>query len=254
MVDGTMILHSGGNDVSIEELKEVPVPEPTRSWHPIGHHRLVRAVKNSLDGNFYNIREERHGIKGDRGQQYFGVLHLENKINEDMGLSIGLRNSTDRSLSAGVVFGEQVFVCDNLVFGGGEHSWKTVRKHTRRILQDLPGLVNSLLANVGSFLDQRRKFAEVLKDREISDSEMNDLLIKAVDERAITWQQVPKVLNVWRTPHSDRPDWSGNPTAWRAFNCFTWTMKDGFDRNGAVTANRSIELNRVFQHEFVEVS
>ena len=196
MVDGTMILHSGGNDVSIEELKEVPVPEPTRSWHPIGHHRLVRAVKNSLDGNFYNIREERHGIKGDRGQQYFGVLHLENKINEDMGLSIGLRNSTDRSLSAGVVFGEQVFVCDNLILSGSEFVLQ--RKHTTFL--NLAEVVSNGLNRFLAQTETLGRGIDRLKDTPLSDGAAKQHVFDVFNAGALPLHLFDDVARLYMQP------------------------------------------------------
>ena len=63
----------------------------------------------------------------------------------DYNTVIGLRNSHDKVISAGVACGSGVFVCDNLCFSG---EVKLARKHTANILTDLPHLVRGIVENV----------------------------------------------------------------------------------------------------------
>src|SRR4051812_20531470 len=60
MSRGTLNLHSGGEVVRYEELDRTPIPEATRTWHPIAHRRVVDAVVGTLAGAGFRVRESRH--------------------------------------------------------------------------------------------------------------------------------------------------------------------------------------------------
>jgi hypothetical protein len=57
----------------------------------------------------------------------FGVWHLVHGLTQERGLSLGFRNSMDKSMVVGIVSGTKVFVCDNLAFSG---DYLTFHKHT----------------------------------------------------------------------------------------------------------------------------
>ena len=53
----------------------------------------------------------------------------------------------------------------------------------------------------------------------------HDLLIRALDVRAITTTQLPHILTEWRAPR--HPEFvEAGPTAWRFFNSVTEVAKD----------------------------
>ena len=61
----------------------------------------------------------------------FGVLALDIEEN-GVRVSIGLRNSHDKSVALGITIGYCVFVCDNLAFHG---DFQTVtRKHSKNLV------------------------------------------------------------------------------------------------------------------------
>jgi predicted SpoU family rRNA methylase len=72
----------------------------------------------------------------------FAVLTYSNGVEEDMGLSIGIRNSYDKSMSIGVALGARVFVCDNLAISG---EIRIVRKHTAGVWKAIEDMAISTL-------------------------------------------------------------------------------------------------------------
>ena len=136
-----LMLHCGGMAVDRGQLEVIPTPEATATWQPIPHGTLVSRVQDTLERSGLIVAEEAHGVTAD-GNRYFGLLRIkaESVIGDggDFGLVVGVRNSHDKSFPAGLVVGASVFVSDNLSFSG---EIKIARKHTVRIMDDLPNLI-----------------------------------------------------------------------------------------------------------------
>ena len=184
-----------------------------------------------MDNFGLRITNEAHGLYGDEGERYFGLFQAElaniggdgtpNEAAEDFSMVFGLRNSHDKKFSAGLALGSGVFVCDNLSF-----SAEVVigRKHTKRIMEDLPFLVSRA---VGSLVDLRQnetnRFASY-KETEISGDQAAGLILNALDNKAINTTRVPKVWDQWKTPaHSE---FAEATNIWRLFNGFTEVYKE----------------------------
>jgi hypothetical protein len=102
-----------------------------------------------------------------------------------------------------------VFTCDHLAFSG---EVKINRKHTRYADSDLRRLTCAVgrLGDKFAGLDKR---IDAYRDEPVQDWRVRDLIICAVDCRAITTSQVPDVVQEWREPsHRERRPrnlWSG---------------------------------------------
>ena len=90
----------------------------------------------------------------------------------------------------GSFVGSAVFVCGNLAFSG---EIKIARKHTRFVVRDLPGLVSGA---VGQLSDRWHAQAQRIDayGRQLTDVQAHDLIVRALDNRAITITQVPAIL------------------------------------------------------------
>ena len=214
-----LILHCGGKVVSQAKLETMPTPEPTASWHPIGHNVLLRQVKETLGTAGLSVIGEAHGVSRD-GDRYFGMMQVESaEQSPDYSLVIGVRNSHDKSFPAAICLGAGVFVCDNLSFSG---EVKLARRHTRFILRDLPGVVAMGIGKLNDHRQLQARRIEAYKTHELCDRQAHDLVINALDARIITATKIPAVLEEWRKPrHAEF-----NPrTGWSLFNAFTEVFK-----------------------------
>jgi len=95
-----LIVHCGGRHVSREKIEQAPIPQRTKSWVPIPHHRLLNQVETTLEGQGFQLVSEAHALCGEHGKRYFGLLELQNgKTHDDYALIVGLRNSHDKKSS-----------------------------------------------------------------------------------------------------------------------------------------------------------
>jgi Domain of unknown function (DUF932) len=234
-----LILHCGASEASREQITEVTPPAATASFQPVRHHEFLNQVESSLVGNNYQIVSETHALSRN-GNRYFGLLQITNQpkprieagqwgqsgviydiVKPDYGFVVGLRNSHDHAYSASLAIGASVFVCDNLSFHG---EVQLARKHTTFIARDLPGLAARAVGLLGSKWNSQEERFQAYKEHELGDKDTHDLLIKFLDARAVTGQQIPHILREWRTPR--HPEFGAAKTAWRLFNAVTEIAKE----------------------------
>lgn len=216
-----LMLHAGGVEVSREQLCEVVTPDATRTWTPIAHNVLLGRVTDSLARSGWQIKSEQHAVSHG-GNRYFGFMDVMTPgvdENSEYGMTLGIRNSHDMMFPAGLCAGSHVFVCDNLAFSA---EVKIARKHTRWIMDDLPGLVQKAVGRLGDIRRGQDRRIACYKDCGLNDHQAHDVLIQALDCKVIGSTMIPEVLEQWRTPKHDE---FKARTGWSLFNAFTEVMK-----------------------------
>ena len=230
-----LMMHAGGAKVKREALEQMATPAATRSWCPVPHSVYLHAVERALQRRNLRVVNEEHGV---RGEQYFGLLTVQNGHNsKDYSWVVGLRNSHNKTLPAGLVVGSQVFVCDNLAFSG---EIQVTRKHTTHIMAELPGLIE------GAVLELTRKW--VTKDERIAryrafalpEAHAHNLIIHALENGAITAIKVPEVVREYHKPSHVE---FASRTMWSLFNAFTQVLKGA---SPMILQERTIKLHNLF--------
>ena len=133
---------------------------------------------------------------------------------------IGVRNSHDKSVAAGLVAGARVTVCANGMFTGQDVLLS--RKHTSRIFDDLDEKIHEGFQKV--FSEWERNDLRIMRYREteITDERAHDLIIRSVDAEALPPSAIPRVLKEYREPWHEE---FTPRTAWSLHNAFTEVMK-----------------------------
>lgn len=248
----TLVLHKGCRFVSQKELDSIEPPAPTRTWFPLKHSVVVEAVADRLEDFGYRIKETKLGLSPDN-QRFFGTLELDNRLSKQgwqqrasasstfsddggLGLMVGIRNSTDKSLPIGFCAGEHVFVCDNMSFSA---EVSVMRKHTRngerRFGEALTGAVNSLTR----YKEIAARRILILKETDLSEDKANSLILQSASQEIVGWRNIPKVIAEWQEPSHDefKPR-----NAWSLLNCFTEILKDRQAKYPAEAAVETIKL------------
>ena len=91
-----LLLHCGGVAATLDDLQAVALPEETQTYKPVSHYDLAthigRVAKEMLHDA--RLRDGLYALTKDGGRM-FGVHVYETDV-QQMGLSIGFRNSYDR--------------------------------------------------------------------------------------------------------------------------------------------------------------
>jgi hypothetical protein len=215
----TLLLHSGGEAASMEELAAIPLPKETRSYKPVSHQALASmlgTIASDLLPEF-ELANMQFGLARD-GAQMFGIHTFKNGSSA-MGLSIGFRNSYDKSLSVGLAVGGQVFVCDNLCLSG---EVTVLKKHTLNVIASIESLALSAIYKSRSAFNQIQTDAEVMKSIPLSDEDAYRTIGLLYGNGVLTPRQIPVVKNEWLKPsHSD---FEGR-NVWAFYNACTESLK-----------------------------
>lgn len=217
-----LCLHCGAHEADRTDVAASVTPEPTDTWHPIPHNRLLNQVESTLTDVGLNVVSEAHALSRE-GDRYFGLLQLQNgQVQDDYALIAGIRNSHDQSYPAGLVIGSGVFVCDNLAFSG---EIKFARKHTRFIDRDLPQLVQAAVGRLGEMRHKQDERIAAYKAKRLADRDAHHLLVRMVDSGTLPVTRLPVALHEYREPSHDEFMIDGKRTAWTLMNATTEALK-----------------------------
>lgn len=217
-----LCLHCGAHQAGRDEIEAAVTPEPTDTWYPIPHARLLDQVESTLTDVGLNIVSEAHALGRD-GDRYFGMLELRNgQAHDDYALIAGVRNSHDQSYPAGLVIGAAVFVCDNLSFSG---EIKFARKHTRFIDRDLPELVQAAVGRLGEMRHKQDERIHAYKSKRLCDRDAHHLMVRMVDSGTLPVTRLLVALQEFREPTHDEFMVDGKRTAWTLMNATTEALK-----------------------------
>src|SRR4026209_467866 len=185
MSEATLIAQCGTSKVSREELKAIPVPERTRTFKPIPHHKIVDSLVEALGFRHIAVVRDEYAVSTD-GMKMFGVLDLETAFDGGR-FAIGIRNANDKSMRLGLTSGLRVFVCDNLSFQG--EFTPVLAKHSKNF-----SIVDSLAIGVDRIqrnFDPLRQQVEAWRSSQITDEQAKLVIYRAFIENELS---VPRVL------------------------------------------------------------
>lgn len=194
------IYGKGSHVVELDELKTIPLPASTPTYTPVSHYDLsnsIRTIGQDLLSD-YQLTQEQYGIARE-GKQLFAVLTFKADHSE-MGLSIGFRNSTDKSMSIGIAVGSQVYVCSNLMMTG---DITVMKKHTANVLETLEDVTINTLYRAQYTFGQLVKDSEVLKAQGMNDEDAFKMIGLLFGHGVLTPNQLNPVKNFWLKPLHD---------------------------------------------------
>ena len=238
--------------VDLDKVQAVKTPEKeyrkeknkdgTRSvsYQPISHNLLIDKTRKHLDEGGFSVVDECHNLARG-GKRYFGLFEVSHpdRQNTERGTIIGLRNAHDKCFPAGLCAGDAPFVCDNLIF---TNSVKLARRHTRHILAELDQVIARTLGKLFTFWHGQDNRIESYKDYDLSNAQVNDLVIRAYQAGAIPKTKVTDVVDQWQK--SDHPEfWDRNMNS--LYNGFTEVYKG----NLVALPQRSDALHSVLDAE-----
>lgn len=244
MSDGSLILHRGAREVTLDELGDVPAPPATRTWFPISHARVLSTVVDTLDAGGFGIAKQSLALSADNAR-FFGVLRLCATVAEGVGLSVGIRNSIDRSLPLGFCAGQTVFCCDNLAF---RSELLVTRKHTafggQRFAEAIAKAVGTLVA----FQTAEGTRIAAMRSAEINETSAESLILRAYDQGIVSHLALPKVISEWRQPSHEEFQ---PRTTWSLLNAFTSALQERSRSNPQAYALQSMRLYALLSPERV---
>lgn len=242
----SLIAHAGGYKLDEAALRAIVPPNRTDTWHPISHASLVDHVEAALAERGMTV-ERREFAVARHQQQFFGtfIMRGEEGAAKDFSLALGLRNSTDRSMSAGICSGARVFVCDNLALTG---DIMIKHKHTANIDAKMPMLIRSAMDQwILKANEQANVFAK-WKGFEIDVKTATDVIVRAAEAKAIPTLGILPVRREFVTPRHEE---FRTPTVWSLYQAFTQYLTHDREDVSPVRSQRNyLDVHQILAKEF----
>ena len=215
-----LLMHTAdGKYATLEELREIPIPQETSTYKPVSHYDLATNLAE-VSGTLlrdYELERSQYGLARE-GAQLFGI-HTYRNGSDSMGLSIGFRNSYDKSMSVGIAIGASFFVCDNLALTG---EIAIARKHTSNVWQDLEELTITTIYRSQNNFTRIVEDAQIMQGQYLSDNDAYRLIGLLYGNGIITPRQIPVVKKEWLTPSHDA---FADRNTWSLYNACTEALK-----------------------------
>jgi hypothetical protein len=236
-MSSSLVTHCGARAVTRTELDAVKAPEPTATWFPLAHRAVLERVEASLRESGFVIERAQHALAR-HDNRYFGVLDLTTPLVSGVSLSVGVRNSTDKSLPIGFAAGSRVFVCDNLAFSS---EVKVARKHTRFGEQRFNEAMVRAVQGLTQFRAAEAARIKKLQLTDVRELDGDGLLLRLWEKGVLTSPtQLRCALGQWRKPDHDEFQ---DRTLWSLFNAATYALADRRATNPGRFATATLALN-----------
>lgn len=236
MSTSMLIRSKGATLVTGDELAEFRAPTPQGRWYPLSHSTVLRRVINTLSESGMSVANQQLAVSKD-GARFFGTLDLQSELVHGVRLSVGVRNSVDKSFPIGFCAGNRVLVCENLAFSA---ELLVRRKHTRFGEQHFARDIASAMPKLVQFRELEAKRIEAMSTTEITDVQAESLMLRAFEKGVIPGNLLPLVIHEWREP--SYPDFS-RKTLWSLFNAFTHALGPKATQNPQSYAVTTMRLN-----------
>lgn len=236
MSTSSLLTHGGTRVVERQELLAIPAPEATETWFPLRHGQVLERVEETLQDAGFSVTRSKYALsRGDN--RFFGVLDLSSTLVNGVTLSVGVRNSTDKSLPIGFAAGSRVLVCDNLAF----RSEVTVaRKHTRFGQDRFAEALSRAVGGLQQFRDAEAARIRTFQLAPLRDTEAESLMLRAYEQEIVSHRLLPRVIREWRAPSFEEFQ---PRTLWSLFNAFTTVLGERQKTNPQQFAALTISLS-----------
>ena len=231
---------------SLDTLSDIQIPNKTHSYVPVSHIDFIRNTKDIANRilDKHQLHREQYGIARD-GKQMFGTLTYKEAFHDDkqdIGLSIGMRNSYDKSMSLGLCSGGSVFVCENLMMTG---KVVVMRKHTGSIIDELKGLIFNALLEAEDKFATIHADAQELRNHAIDDQVAYSLMGRLYGYGLLTERQLPVMKREWKKPQHEAFE---ARTGWSLYNAGTEALKTTLPMH---KMSRHIKMHELFTNQFL---
>ncbi len=232
------------NQSTIDQIREIPVPDKTETFYPTPHESVINMVQDISNGFLsakgYTFQKNTFGLAR-KGQRLFGMLTFKNG-SDTQELAIAYRQGYDKTLPYAIAIGTSVMVCSNLMLTG---EIVVAKKHTKNGWDAIQDATISALKNAPKTFDQLLKDSETMKQIKINRNRGFELLGYLRGHKILKPVQLSKAFDEWVDPSYKHP----TNNVWGLYNSCTEALKLESDPTHAMS--RRLDLHKTFMNNFV---
>jgi len=231
---------------SMKALRAMGDPKSLGNRHyPMRHDVLLDIVDETLKQQKHHVSKKEHFISHGGIRMYTSYILGEAKGKDDFSMAMAVTGAQDRTSSAKIMFGTNIFICAN-----GCYSGEVVlrRKNTMNALDELPEIVDKGVHMAGISYKRDSAFLEGWKRTEITSEQQKSFLFDVMMSGLLPRSHVlDKVFPLLETPtyEEHRKD-----TVYAMHNSFTEAHKTRVRNNPTPASEELIRLDQMFKECF----
>ena len=225
------LMYSTADDkpMNLNQLRMVPTPPPRGRFHrPYGFGEYVDDVNIALNRAGMAVLEQEFAVTKDNGAMFglmeIGAKPLEGELitSDEWRLMLGLRGSHNQRIGRGLVLGNQVTVCSNLMFTGNVANFST--RQTTHIHERLPTLIYDAVQQIPQMAERQERVFDAYQNRELKPRAGDAALVEIYRRDGMNPSQLGRAIKEWHEPSHDEHAANGW-NAWRLMNSVTESLK-----------------------------
>lgn len=228
-------------DLAGLQLVETP-PAKGSKHHPYSFADFANTLVDILPAVDLKPIDSQFAVSND-GMKFFGTVEVETPMN-DISWQIGVRGSHDQSIARGLVAGERVMVCSNLMFSG-EIQMKT--KQTTKIEDRVEGMLIDAVLQMPGFFAVEEEMLERLRNERVSQIQADAAFVEIFRKGGLTGNQLTEAIRQWENPTFDHGE---HDSIWHIEQCATQALKPV---NGVGNTNLLVDRSRKVRSTLVEM-
>lgn len=210
------------------DLVSVPLPTKTDSYEPVSNQQAIDLVEKIIQSHGYTIADSRFSMNS-TGQIATGVHTLQGIEDEGIGLQVGWMNSYNKMKAFSIGVGGTVFVCNNGMFIA---PFKSIRKHTKKVHNDLETLIDNTVKEAEHQLIRLTKAKKNFQSVHFDKSAQNEILGEMFFERdMLTAHQANIIKNQISQSENFAMDSDENRNMWNLYSNITEALKHSHPMN-----------------------
>lgn len=228
------------SNVTEQELALIPIPQETDTYIPVSNQMLLNKVREIAgDYGYYPLKQSFTTAKG--GDVMTGVINFGGS-DKDMGMSLGVLNSYDKSKKLAIASGTNVYICTNGMFRA---DIVEMRKHTGNVILELETIITRQIVNMRKEYDTLIEFKDRAKSAQIDRLLVSHLIGEMFyEEDLITTTQMSIVKR--EMSNSTFGVMNEKISLWQVYN---WVTESYKAEHPASFLNKHIEFHNYFENK-----
>lgn len=200
-------------------LREIPLPEQTRTYKPVSHAIFIDEIKEELYKRGYSVKTERY-LTANNGLIMTGNFTVDNP-DSHINPAIFFTNSYNKMRKAELTTGAIVLVCSNGLIRQ-EVAHRFSKKHSGTVLEDLRNNIVLAVESVEEEFEKLKKNAEEMKQIQLTDNQIASIIGDMyINESMISETQLSILKKEIKTSTN-----FADKTVWDLYNNTTEAFKD----------------------------
>lgn len=207
---------------TLDRIRSAPVPARTETYSPIPHSLFIENLQNKIIHSGFLLGNQRlySNLLGTRLVGFIDVKSADQDLSDfGMNLSLGFKNSYDKSMSAAIVLGATVAICTNGVIAGDLIAFK--RKHTGTVLEEVNEKINEAILQIRNVFARLVSDAKIMANYQLTQRQKSEILgIMYFEEDIVT----PTQLSIVKKELESSEMFKGD-SLWDLYNHITVALK-----------------------------